>query len=554
MDQTIKHITQRLVNLLPEEADSYSLSDLRESGWPRFVVKRVEVELQRNLAESIVLPETEWAEMESDTVQHAWKQFVEVIRTQARLPASYASPVLETAISDILEILVQPRRNLPDVIFGAAEMLDYEEVAERMDSIVVYRHFASLIPRYMERKGYIELSKEQCRKLIIQADEKLTARYTSLNWAQMLEPLFLLMGEEIDSSLLRMFFEDKRMPRIARQFDNMNRSLNRSELIEQLSTPDLPGEDEQNEFFLQISRKSNISTGWEGLVKPVEKDNQEAGEQEDYRPAESGIEQEETGEDDNAAASINTLYREEETDVEFEEMEEEEDEEAENALNQLFADAGDPDEDAGSEPVKLVWSEPPAEEENEPAPRVFQPEEREKKEQQDEPTGTAEKPEEPEVPKEPAESGKPAEEREEHLDEEEEEQPMWLRFLDPEEEQSEVYLERGKENSEDDTGRVQSEPLVDFTTDNEMDTEELKQLKRMLRPDRSRFVEEIFRGSEKAYEEALKELSRKDNWRNASQFIEKEIFNRNLVDMYSEVAVDFTDSLHNYFIEILNQN
>ncbi|MDZ7689864.1 MAG: hypothetical protein U5K69_01695 [Balneolaceae bacterium] len=249
MENVIKHITKRLVNQLPEYEKEFKLSVMLSHGFPKFVVMRIRVELERNLAESILLPETEWANMESDTVQKAWQQFVSAIRAQARLPQSYAQPVIETAISDIVDILVQPRKNLPDVIFGADDTLQYNELVDRLDAIVVYRHFASLLPRYMEKKQMDELGKELCANIIAQADEKLVSKYTPLNWAQMLEPLFILMEGEIDSSLLRLFFEDKNMPRLARQFDVMSRSLNRSELIEVLSSPDLPDDDEQDELF-----------------------------------------------------------------------------------------------------------------------------------------------------------------------------------------------------------------------------------------------------------------------------------------------------------------
>lgn len=573
MDQTIKHITERLVNQLPEDAESYKLTDLHQNGFPRFVIKRIEVELHRNLAESIILPETEWADMESSAVQHAWEQFVNAIRAQARLPESYVYPVVETAISDILDILVQPRKNLPDIIFGASDMLDYDEVVQQMDMIVVYRHFASLIPRYMERKGYIELSKEQCRKLITQADEKLTARYTSLNWAQMLEPLFKLMGDRIDPNLLRLFFEDRDKPRLARRFDMMNESLNRSELIEELSTPDLPDDDEQNELFLQMSRKSKISTGWEGLVKPVDDDEEEQESEESAVavPEEGELEKErqKKNKEEENVASLNTLYNEEpessaeEEDVEEQEEIEDENEEQESALNQLFIEE---DAEEGEETAEIFKSTEEDQEDTdqfETAPVDHQPNE------VDEETGKYQKWEDHRVEIEnekdlEVEQPEPPQQEEKTVEDElpekggegEEDEPMWLRFIDPEEqeelekqeeEQQEYEASAGEENG------FEEEPLIDLTDDEQEDTG-YEQLQEMLSSDRERFVEGIFRGSEEAYEEALKEIASKDNWRSASQYIEKEIFKRNLVDMYSEVAVDFTDWLHSFFIETTNSN
>ncbi|MDX1619193.1 MAG: hypothetical protein R3224_10445, partial [Balneolaceae bacterium] len=202
MNRLSQHIAKKLIDLLPEDREYFKIEELRQMGIPSFVVKRVKVEMQRNLAESIVPPKTDWANMQTDAVQNAWNQFISAIRAEARLPASYAHSVMETAIDDIMGILIQPRKNLPEVIYGAADELSYEEIVDRMNAIVVYRHFASLIPKYMEKKGLQSLNREQCTRLIEKADEKLTEHYTPLNWAQMLEPLFHLLDEQIDSNLL----------------------------------------------------------------------------------------------------------------------------------------------------------------------------------------------------------------------------------------------------------------------------------------------------------------------------------------------------------------
>jgi len=70
-----------------------------------------------------------------------------------------------------------------------------------------------------------------------------------------------------------------------------------------------------------------------------------------------------------------------------------------------------------------------------------------------------------------------------------------------------------------------------------------------LQLDADRFVDEIFGGAEDAYEQAIDEIAAIRTWRKATEYIEKEVFGRNRVDMYDEVAVDLTDQLHSYFLE-----
>ncbi|NIT57005.1 MAG: hypothetical protein GWN00_12445, partial [Aliifodinibius sp.] len=253
MRQSIQKITQKLIDRLPENDQYYRIEELRSWEFPSFIIRRISVELKRNLSDSMNIPKTDWANTGVDAVLDAWQQFIDAIQDEARLPASYAQAVIETAVSDVLEILVQPRKNVPDVIFGAKDELSAEQLHQRLEAVVVYRHFAVVLSRYVQKKDLETLSKERCSTIITQADQKLTSGYSPLNWAQMLEPLFQLQDDGIDTNLLRLFFEDKKMPRIARKFDLMNTVLSRAEFIEVLSSPELLDfdgyEDDQSSLF-----------------------------------------------------------------------------------------------------------------------------------------------------------------------------------------------------------------------------------------------------------------------------------------------------------------
>ncbi len=157
--------------------------------------------------------------------------------------------------------------------------------------------------------------------------------------------------------------------------------------------------------------------------------------------------------------------------------------------------------------------------------------------------------------------------------------PMWMRYLEPEElqrlqEEEEERLEEPvefespedpagtEEETDDDTveeGFI-DDPVVDLTGSGREKEEEngdsptAEKLRVLLKDEKSYFIEEIFRGSERAYEEALEEISGYEEWKSASRYIEKNIFKRNMVDMYSEPAVDFTDRLQSWFLEHSKSN
>jgi len=58
---------------------------------------------------------------------------------------------------------------------------------------------------------------------------------------------------------------------------------------------------------------------------------------------------------------------------------------------------------------------------------------------------------------------------------------------------------------------------------------------------RKRFIKKLFKGNEYEYDDAIAEINKKKNWREASVYIDTEVFERNKIDEYSSDAIYFTD-------------
>lgn len=125
-----------------------------------------------------------------------------------------------------------------------------------------------------------------------------------------------------------------------------------------------------------------------------------------------------------------------------------------------------------------------------------------------------------------------------------------MRYMS-DEEIEEYEKEQQQEDGEEDD--FIEEPIIDLTKEDASEAE-IEELSKLLETDREVFVDEIFRGSERAFDEAIEDIAAYDSWRGVSEYIEKNVFKRNLVDMYSEAAVDFTDRLQTYFLKKQNQN
>jgi hypothetical protein len=237
MERIQRTITEKLLNKLPSDLEYVDPQWLGGFGIPGFLVERVKYELNKNLGDSIVPPKTDWADMNAKPVRAAWVRFIEAIEAEIRLPSAYAESVIESAVGDVLGILVEPRKNLPDYLFGNDKTLDFREASERAETIVVYTHFGQHLPNYMRRKQLDFIDRERFSSFISQLDEKLTAQYSPLNWAQLLAPLFELNNQLVDTELLVRFFRDKNRALLAALFERPDGAINQTQFIEMLSAP-----------------------------------------------------------------------------------------------------------------------------------------------------------------------------------------------------------------------------------------------------------------------------------------------------------------------------
>ncbi len=550
MERIVHLVTKNLIRRLPTEKEFFRLDQLRKLDFPAFIVDRIGVEMDQNLDDSIVPPYTEWADMKNRNVQEAWDDFVEAIRSEARLPGAYAPSVVESAVSDCMEMLIQPRKKIPEIIFGTDKALDRETLEERSKRVVVYRHLALAPVKYLYRKDMQAITYEQCNRIIDTVDEKLVSRYNALNWAHLLEPLFELMGDTIDTNLLRIFFQDKRRPRFARKFDEMSSSVSRSGLIEVLSSAELIEDPEKDELMESLFGEESSGT--------PKKEEEPTGIGLDI----SRISRKQDPQDEDDEVPLHSRFMFDESAIyQPETDEEEEPEEEPRSFNAMFNDLDHvrekESEEAGQtgESEEKVETIEPAASENKTTP---------------DPSGTndikavdtaagdaiesedANEEEEIELVKQ-FEQGNDVEDdsilsETEPPEEDEEETYIWKNFMqeeveDEDVEDDEVAVDEFEDNENEAIEEVSEEESGPAIT-------RAEDLKNWIGDNADRFVKELFQGSETAFEEAIEEIAEFNDWKAATRYIEKEIFSRNLIDMYDEVAVDFTDQLHSFFMEI----
>ncbi len=573
MERIVRHITEKLTAQLPRFREFYTPEDLQVLEIPSFITERVILEMHRNLNESVVPPDTEWADMKGDSVRFAWKNFLEAIKAEVRMPASYAPPLLETAVADSLDLATQPRKSIPEILFGRENTLTIEELKKRIRYVTVGRALAAALIRYMEKKGKTSLSLDDCKKIIRRIDDKLVVSFNSLEWAKELEPLFVLAGPSVDTDLFRLYFDDKDLKKYSRLFEHLNKSLDRSEFIEIMSSPD--------EVESKDRDKEPVKPRKDRSDKEVTASKNEKNKQ--AQPGKDSQAKEETEDEFIPDDSILSAFQKRRIDSIFEEDEiketesaDEDENEGDTPLHSRFKldqdEPGSTDDEIAEEDESTIYKEMNLKKSSRDLPG--------KPEEKDEPSdkldrelidkwnaiaGDAEKSEED--IEDLAETEKPQDDEEDagvesvelyNETDDEEDVPIWRAFLDREDLDSAIENEKreaGTENeSENDEKQKLAEKLTDqffgnYDEDEPDDQRDTERLRAWISDEKERFVENIFSGSERAFDEAIEDVAAYDEWKYAAKYVKKEIFNRNRIDIFDEVAVDFTDRLHTFFIE-----
>lgn len=562
MERTVRHITEKLTAQLPRFREYYTPEDLQVLDIPAFITERVILEMHQNLSESVNPPETEWADMDGDSVRFAWKNFLEAIKAEVRMPASYAAPLLETAVADALELATQPRRAIPEILFGNDEVLTVKDLKKRIRYITVGRPLAAALIRYMEKKSKAELKISECKKIIAQIDDKLIHSFNSLDWAKELEPMFVLAGPSVDTDMFRLYFEDKGLKKISRLFDQLSKSLNRTEFIEVMSSPDHLLDDEEVSGDV-TNNKSEPASGVEPKISKISKKEKDEDDGEDSilnsfrksRDEHSELD-EETGDSSKGKEDF-----EEEIHSKFK-LDKQEGSAGNNKDSKIEKlDSGESTREIRRDILKL-------DDEDEDPDKLHSDllskwraisggETTNKKTVKEKSESEVEDLAETDRPDEEEDAGVESIELYNETDDEED-VPIWRAFLERED-LSSVVEDEDSDDSKSKSVEAEKLKMADKLADSffgsydEDDDENseatAEELMKWISDERERFVDGIFSGSEKAYEESLEDIALLDDWKSASRFIKDEVFNRNHIDIFDEVAVDFTDRLHTFFKE-----
>lgn len=235
MNKTIREASTYLTGLLPLDSENFSSEDLLRFGMPDFVVRRIKMEMADRLAASLAMPSTEWLDGNRESVRKAWMHFKRDVAGEAQLPRRHAAEIIDNAVIETVELIITPRRRVVEWIFGHAQEVTISTVRERSAYITVNRYLTDALIRYMERKDMHSITRVAAAEVVQTVDDRYISGFMPLSWAQLVDPLFQLARNRVDSDLIHDFFIDKGREDLAALFPETPIRIERVQFIEKLT-------------------------------------------------------------------------------------------------------------------------------------------------------------------------------------------------------------------------------------------------------------------------------------------------------------------------------
>jgi hypothetical protein len=596
MQNIIRSLTQNLLKRVPSRQNHYTPAELEAFGYPGYLIKRIRLELERNLADSVSLPDSDWADMQTEPVQDAWDRFLTAIRAETRIPESFIQSVTENAVEDILDLMAEPQRVTLDTLFRSEQATGLVELQTRRPWIVINGHMADALLRYMQRRQLNQISREKAAGVIRQIDAHLNNGFTPLKWAQSLDFWFRLFDEAVPAGMVARFFADKGLDKPSQIFAQTDEYLSRSRLIEFLTTAETAA------YESRQAETDPLQSYAQTLQTPDEPDEEpETDPLQSYaQTLQAPDEPDEEPETDPLQSYAQTLQTPDEPDEEPEtdplqiyaqtlQAPDEPDEEPETDPLQIYAQTlqapDEPDEEPETDPLQSYAQtlqapdEPDEEPETDPLELYTPVAQVRAQDQTDIFSAYNDDIQDDEIfTEDTSNSDQPPYETIHPTDPNTTELPIWQRFLGDDHDETEHDNDSDETADESDNedlpfyaSIIQNEtdeddqPLGDgFTSSDEIDypddethgmdeviylTDDAKTLLSYLIQSREIFVQLLFNEDDASFYTELNTIAAFKDWPSAGKYITREIFLKNDVDLYASEAVMFIDLVQQFFEE-----
>ncbi len=237
MKKIIAQISKNLLEKVDSNAESYTPDELLAAGYPDILAAELDSLIRSKIEQEVSIRNKKWLDKDSAEVLMAWEQFLNTSVKNKSIPKSELENLTYETVERTLNLLMQPRKFIPEYLFAGKNELTYSEVEEFSSKTKIYPYLGLAISRYMQKRNLEEIDKLRFTELVHAIDTKKTEDYNSEDWTNLLEPLFSFCDNEVPANLLKQFLDDKNEGGLAAKFVGINDSVSRERFVEILNAP-----------------------------------------------------------------------------------------------------------------------------------------------------------------------------------------------------------------------------------------------------------------------------------------------------------------------------
>ncbi|MEM1093784.1 MAG: hypothetical protein AAGJ10_04195 [Bacteroidota bacterium] len=155
---------------------------------------------------------SEWFDGDATEAKAAREQWLAALQQHAQVPASEWERMVEQAAHNTVSYLVRPATTLVKFVFQNEDgPLAAPVVRRRVGYFHAYSYLADAVHTYFNQKAVLHIEQERFASLLHRVDRHLTDDYTPERWAALLGPLYETVGadEGLPIGVLRLFFHEK---------------------------------------------------------------------------------------------------------------------------------------------------------------------------------------------------------------------------------------------------------------------------------------------------------------------------------------------------------
>ncbi|MFP4228071.1 MAG: hypothetical protein ACLFTE_04495 [Salinivenus sp.] len=215
----------RLRRAFPPGA-SYARSDWDDEAMPAVVQQFLEHRLRqhsRREVRRLRRARTDWVDYDHPEMEAAVRTFFDAVATHTRVPANEWDDTLRHAVDYVTAYLVRPVPVLVEFVFGDQEgPVALDAVRQRMQFFRPYAYLREAVRAYAQKRDAEAIDRDTFASVLRRVDKGIATDFDADRWLQLLRPLFeagthAFGQERLPVPLLRTFFQEKGQDRLAQR-------------------------------------------------------------------------------------------------------------------------------------------------------------------------------------------------------------------------------------------------------------------------------------------------------------------------------------------------